>query len=293
MMVATAVFAAMLVLPNQSKDRMSGIWGKLVGAAMGFTLGGPLGLAVGIAAGHAFDERDELGIGMPWTWGSRVSGFSGTSQQAAFTNGVIVLGAKMAKVDGRVTRAKINAFKKAFQIKPEDEVRVGRLFDTARKSVEGFEPYAFSLAQTFISHPGVLEEILSGLFLVAAADDNGISPAESDFLRSVAFTFNFGPDDFMRIAARTGVRLPSEEQTREARREVKRDSASDPYVILGINDKTSNDDIKAAYRNLIRKHHPDKLIAEGMPPEFIDTANEKMKRINVAYDTICKMRGIK
>ena len=274
---------------------MPRVWGKVVGGLLGFAVaGGPLGAMLGFAVGHAYDERRGLGGGIPWVEPNPKKGFfRGGAQLSAFTTGVIVLGAKMAKVDGRVTRAKIDAFKKAFQIRPEDEARVGRMFDQARKSVEGFEPYAFSLAQTFVSHPAVLEEVLSGLFLIAAADDNGISPAEADFLRSVAFTFNFTPEDFMRIAARTGVRLPSSEETRQARRETARDSASDPFMVLGINDTTSNDDIKTAYRNLIRNHHPDKLIAEGMPPEFIATANEKMKRINVAYDSICKMRGIK
>jgi DnaJ like chaperone protein len=268
--------------------------GKVVGGMLGFAFGGgPLGAILGVLAGHAYDQRQEFSN---FDWSASVmrgNNFKRGSQQDAFTNGVIVLGAKMAKVDGRVTRAKIDAFKRAFQIKPEDEARVGRLFDNARKSVEGFEPYAFSLAQTFITHPVVLEEILSGLFLVAAADDNGVSPAEADFLRSVAFTFNFSPEDFKRIAARTGVRLPSEQETREARREVHRDSASDPFMIIGITEKATNEEIKTSYRNLIRKHHPDKLIAAGMPPEFIATANEKMKRINVAYDQICKLRGIK
>jgi DnaJ like chaperone protein len=283
----------MLANSGLKKDNMARIWGKVIGGMAGFAFGGgPFGMALGILAGHAYDERRLPGLDVWAQLGAKRGSHSGNPQQQAFTNGVIVLGAKMAKVDGRVTRAKIDAFKRAFQIKPEDEARVGRLFDSACRSVEGFEPYAFSLAQTFVSHPGVLEEILSGLFLVADAD-GGVSPAEADFLRSVAFTFNFSPEDFRRIAARTGVRLPSEKETREHRHEVKRDSASDPYMILGLTDKASNGDVKTAYRALIRKHHPDKLIAEGMPPEFIATANEKMKRINVAYDTVCKIRGIK
>jgi DnaJ like chaperone protein len=269
------------------------IWGKVIGGVLGFAIGGgPLGAVLGVAAGHAFDERKKFGVA-PWPDpAERRNSFGGNARQAAFTTGVIVLGAKMAKADGRVTRAKIDAFKRSFQIKPEDEARVGRLFDNARRSAEGFEPYAFSLAQTFCSNPVVLEEILSGLFLIAAAD-TGISPAEAHFLKSVAFTFNFGPEDFMRIAARTGVRLPSDEQTRAAGREAARDNAGEPFAILGVHSNTSNEDIKNAYRTLIRKHHPDRLVAEGLPPEFIATANEKMKRINGAYDTICKMRGIK
>ena len=264
------------------------IWGKVVGTILGFTVGGgPFGAILGMAAGHAYDQRTaEL-------QSARRAQFSNQSQQAAFNNGVIVLGAKLSKVNGKVTRAKIDAFKKAFHIEPKDEARVGRLFDNARKSVEGYEPYAFSLAQTFLNHPVVLEEILTGLCLIAGADNNSVTPAESDFIRSVAFTFNFGPDDFQRIVSKTGVKMPTAEQTREARQEVKRDNANDPYLILGITDKATNDEIKTAYRNLIRKHHPDKLIAEGLAPDQIATANEKMKRINVAYDSVSKLRDIK
>lgn len=268
---------------------MAKVWGKVVGTMLGFAGAGPYGALLGFAVGHAYDQHFTPQIAL----GSRRDSFRRASQHEAFLNGVIVLGAKMAKADGRVTRAEIDAFKRVFQIKPEEEARVGRMFNAARQSADGFEPYAFSLAQTFVNHPVVLEEILSGLFLIAAADAQKITPAEADFLRHVAFTFNFSPEDFVRIAARTGVYLPSAEETRDARRETKRDSAADPYIILGVTDKASNDEIKSAYRTLIRKHHPDKLIAEGMPPEFIATANEKMKRINVAYDSVCKMRGMK
>lgn len=274
---------------------MARVWGKLIGSMLGFAVGGgPLGAVFGFAVGHAYDQRSSGLVGVPWSdMIPQRRKFTNTAQFSTFTTGVIVLGAKMAKVDGRVTRAKIDTFKRVFQIKPQDEVYVGRMFDKARRSVEGFEPYAFSLAQTFCSRPTVLEEILSGLFLIAAAEGNGVNALEADFLRSVAFTFNFTPEDFLRIAARTGVTLPSAEESRQARHEAKRDGASDPFVILGVHDKVTNDEIKVAYRTLIRKHHPDKLIAEGMPPEFIKIADEKMKRINVAYDSICKLRGIK
>jgi len=210
-------------------------------------------------------------------------------QQATFTMGVVVLGAKMAKTAGPITRAKIDAFKRAFQVNPAQEASIGKLFDRARTSAEGYEPYAFQLAQMFRNQPTVLEEILSGLFIVAAADATGISPPEARFLKQVAYIFNYGPDDFMRIAARSGVRLPSEDAIREHRRA----TASEPFAILGLADNASNEQIKTAYRDLIRKHHPDKLVAEGLPPEFVANATEKMKRINAAYDSVCKMRGIK
>jgi DnaJ like chaperone protein len=51
--------------------------------------------------------------------------------------------------------------------------------------------------------------------------------------------------------------------------------------------------IKATYRKLARENHPDMLIAQGMPEEFIEVANDKLAAINAAYDKICAQRGIK
>ena len=66
----------------------------------------------------------------------------------------------------------------------------------------------------------------------------------------------------------------------------------DPYTILGIEPDASDDEARAAWRAQIREHHPDKLIAEGLPQEFIDAANEHIAKINAAWDTITKERGL-
>ncbi len=260
-------------------------WGKIVGGFLGLCVAGPLGAAAGLVIGHMHDARSE-GSSPSWSalWGS-YGDFAANIEQAAFTMGVVVLSAKMAKSDGRVTRAEIDAFKKVFHIAPAQEAAVGKLFDRARTSAEGFEPYAFQLAHVFRRNPVVLEEILSGLFIIGAADYTGLSPAEITFLKRVSFIFGFGGDDFARIAARSGVKLPEQERPKNV--------TSENFSILGIKESANAEEIKIAYRALIREHHPDKLMAAGMPPEFVATATEKMKRINVAYDTICKMKGIK
>ena len=198
--------------------------------------------------------------------------------------GVVVLSAKMAKSDGRVTRAEVDAFKRVFHISPAQENAIGRLFDRARHSADGFEPYAFQLAHVFRGKPAVLEEILTGLFIIATADA-ALETAEASFLQRVAYIFGFDANAFARIAARAGVRMQGQEKPR--------DQTHEAFAILGITESATNEQIKLAYRALIREHHPDKLMAEGMPPEFVATATEKMKRINVAYDTICKIRDIK
>jgi DnaJ like chaperone protein len=258
------------------------VLGKVVGGLLGLASGGPLGALLGLAIGHAHDERADDGTGFWNSMRMSYTGFSGNVQQAAFTMGVIVLGAKMAKADGRVTREAIEAFKRVFNVHPSQVASIGKLFDQAGQTANGYEPYAFHLAQIFKNNPAVLEEILSGLFIIAAADTGAITPAEMRFLERVGTIFDFGVDDFVRIAARAGVRIALKEKPRD-----------ESYAILGLKEDATPEQIKLAYRALIRKHHPDKLVAQGMPPEFIATANEKMKRINGAYDTICKQRGIK
>src|SRR5690625_7061010 len=101
------------------------IWGKIVGGAAGFALGGPLGALLGGLAGHAVDRmRDSTEEAlMAQKEGGRTDG---PERSIAFTIGVIVLGAKMAKVDGAETRDEVATFKEVFQVPPEEMGRVDR-----------------------------------------------------------------------------------------------------------------------------------------------------------------------
>ena len=242
---------------------MSGIWGKVIGGAAGFAIGGPLGALVGAVAGHAVDRmRGDEGGG-------------DQARQTAFTVAVIALAAKMAKADGQVTRDEIDAFRQIFHVPPAEAKNVGRIFDIARKDARGYEPYARQVGRMFAGNPAVLEELLDALFHIAKAD-KVIHPAELEYLKGVAGIFGFNEGDFERI--RSG-HLGA--------------SAADPYAILGVPHGATDDDVRAAWRKLIRENHPDALIAQGMPQDFIDVANDKMATINAAWDRVCKQRGIK
>jgi DnaJ like chaperone protein len=239
------------------------IWGKVLGGAAGFAIGGPLGAILGTAAGHAVDKMRDS---------TREGGEDATTRRLAFTIGVIVLGAKMAKADGVVRRVEIGAFKEVFHIPPDEMQNVGRLFNQARRDAAGFEPYARQIGRLFHDNPAVLEELLDGLFHIARADGE-VAAAELDFLHQVAAIFGFDEDDWARI--RAGNMAPDN---------------ADPFVILGVERKASDAEIKSAHRKLVVENHPDKLVAQGMPQEFIDLANEKLATINAAYDRIREQR---
>ena len=62
--------------------------------------------------------------------------------------------------------------------------------------------------------------------------------------------------------------------------------SADPYLILGLDHAATRDDVKRAYRRMVKENHPDALVARGVPPEFIAIANEKLAVINEAYRRI-------
>ena len=244
------------------------VWGKVLGGAAGFALGGPLGALIGAVAGHAVDKMradERVRTGEP---GDATKGI-------AFTIGVIVLGAKMAKADGKVTQDEVAAFKEVFQVPPAEIKNVGRLFNQARKDAAGFEPYAQQIGRMFRDHPAVLEELLDGLFHIARADGQ-VTDGELSYLERIAQIFGFTAADWDRI--RAGNMGPD---------------AADPFEILGVARDAEDTAIKAVYRKLVRENHPDRLIAQGMPAEFVQLANDKLATINTAYDRIRELRGLK
>jgi DnaJ like chaperone protein len=62
--------------------------------------------------------------------------------------------------------------------------------------------------------------------------------------------------------------------------------------LIGVSRDTPDDEIKSAYRKLVRENHPDRLMAQGVPEEFIEVANKKLAGINAAYETIQRERGL-
>lgn len=241
------------------------IWGKLVGATAGFAVGGPIGALLGGVAGHfVVDEAIERASGET----------SADKEQVVFTIGVIALSAKMAKADGVVTHDEVKVFNQLFHVPPHERGNVRRVFDFARQDVAGFDGYAAQLRGLFGEKAPVLEDVLDGLFLIAQADGE-VHPAEMTYLREVARIFGFDEDAFAQIKER---HLGPDQ--------------SDPYVILGISRSAEDHEVKSAYRKLVKEHHPDVMIARGVPEEMIELATENLAAINTAYDKIAKKRGL-
>ena len=62
--------------------------------------------------------------------------------------------------------------------------------------------------------------------------------------------------------------------------------------VLGVAADIGDDDLRRQWKALVRENHPDKLIAEGLPEEFVAAATERLARINAAYDVMARARGL-
>ncbi|QPC88216.1 DnaJ domain-containing protein [Mesorhizobium sp. NBSH29] len=194
-------------------------------------------------------------------------------RRVAFSVAMIALSAKMAKADGVVTQDEIRAFQEIFQIPHEETRNVARLYNLAQADVAGFESYAARMAALCGSgreNCGILEDILDGLFHIAKAD-GVLHEREGAFLRRIAEIFRVSEAHYQFIRAR---HLDLGE--------------ADPFAVLGIGHDLPFEEVKKHYRKLVASNHPDRLIARGLPQEFIAIATNRLAAINSAYEMIEK-----
>ena len=188
--------------------------------------------------------------------------------EEAFSIALIALSAKMAKADGVVTDDEIKAFQDYFQFPEAEGEKVRMLYQLAQQDVAGFDEYLLRVVKIFEDAPTVLEDVLDCLFHVAVAD--GVAhPQELELLNRAALAFGVSDAAYRRLkAAHFGL------------------GDDDPYLILGVEPGATRETVKEAHRRLVRDHHPDALIARGVPPDLVKIAEGRMAAVNAAYEQI-------
>ena len=194
-------------------------------------------------------------------------------RDAAFTIALIALAAKMAVADGVVTASEERAFNATVEIAAGHEDQVARVFNLAKGDVAGFDSYARKITRFFSDSPETLEHVLDSLFFIATADGL-VHEAELDYLKSVSDIFGFDDVRFEQMASQ----------------HVQLEAGVDPYAVLGLAHTATPEEIRRVYRSLVGEHHPDRLIARGVPEDLIDVATTRMKAINLAYQALTKPR---
>jgi len=192
-------------------------------------------------------------------------------RKVAFSVALIALSAKMAKADGVVTTNEVKAFQEFFAVPPHEMRNVARLYNLAQQDIAGFEAYAKQMAGLCRGEAhecAMLEDVLDALYHVAKAD-GVVHEREQNYLARIAEIFEIDETHFAQIQARHIL-----------------DGEADPYVLLGLPSGATVDEVKKRYRQLVAENHPDRLIARGVPEEFIIIANGRLAALNNAYERL-------
>ena len=238
------------------------IWGSLIGGMIGLSLGGPFGMLLGSLIGGKISRAK-----------SRGSFGSFAQPQQIFALSLIVLSAKLSKVDGQVSKEELIAVKDKLRI-PENEIdQVGKIFNKAKEESTGYEPYAQQIAQIYRGNINVLEEVINILFYIAEADGN-VSESELKMIEQIAQIFGL-----------TQIQFNSIKESRKSSDKL------NPYIVLESKPDDAIEIIRKRYLKLSKEHHPDLLMSKGVPQEVINESKAKMRAINSAWGQVQKLKS--
>ena len=254
-----------------------GLFGSIFGGAVGFALGGPLGAMMGAMMGGRVSSATSRT--------RHAGGYSAQEMQAVFTVALVSLAAKVAKADGRVCEDEIRAFddflKNNMRLSKAERVNAARVFNLARDNTNEATEFAAQLKQLFRGDRNRLRDIITLLFMIALADGE-LHPQEEVIISQIAQAMGLNKQDVENCEATYNA----------TRRGGSSTSVSDAYKVLGVNENSSDAEVKSSHRKLVREYHPDVLASKGLPEDFLEYAQQKMVAINDAWDVIKEKRGM-
>ena len=253
-------------------------WGTLLGGTLGFMFGGPLGALLGAALGRNFDR----GIKITDEHGAFGTGQQERVQAAFFTTTFSVMG-YIAKVDGKVTAGEISAAEgiiSHMQLGARQRKAAIRLFNEGKKDSFPLHDVIAQFRRECMRRRNLAQVFLEIQIATAMADGH-MHASEKRALYTIGEQLGFNRDDIEHLFSMSGTGRTTGKGKR---------SLTKAYEIMGVSQSASDAEVKRAYRRLMSQHHPDKLIAKGLPQEMIKFATEKTQEIKAAYEQIKENR---
>lgn len=242
---------------------------KWLGAGLGWSFGGPIGAVLGYVIGNAIDGFTKKDI---QNFRQQAENYSNGTQSGDFEISLLILSSFVIKADGKIDPRELD-FVRSYFVKMYGKDRANhafRLFKGIIKTEQvSVRQISLQIRQQ-MQHASRLQ-LMHYLFALAKADGL-VTPDELDMLYKISGYLNINLHDFNSIKA------------------MFYKDAESAYKILEIDKSATDSELKAAYRKLVKKHHPDKVRHLG--EEHLKGAEEKFLKIQEAYEQIKKERGI-
>jgi len=253
-------------------------WGTLLGGAVGFVLGGPLGALLGAALGQGFTR-------------SGGGGFEGVerAQTAFFTAAFSVMG-HIAKADGEVSADEIRLANQVMERMGLHEAQrdlARRLFREGKSADFPLDDALAQLARECRSRD--LLRVFLEIQVFAALADGRVHPAERAILTRICIRLGFDEATLAQVETLVAAELRGEFSADDPRGA----SLQDAHALLGVTAEDDDASVKRAYRRLMSQHHPDRLVAKGLPEEMMKMANAKAREVRGAYERVKSARGMR
>lgn len=256
--------------------------GKAIGGILGLAAGGVPGSLIGIALGHQVDQ----GL---FKQRPRVSSEPRAISRLFFEVAFEIMG-RVAKIDGRVSEEEIRIARRIMSDMRLTDAQVQEAiehFTRGKRADYAFDERIAALAE----HIAGRDELALAFLQVQlqAAIGAGMNAEKRRELTRIAALLGVGRLAFLQIEALVrayGQRsAPAHPETAS--------SIDDAYRALGLERAATDEQVKTAYRRLMNRHHPDKLVARGLPPSMASVAEQKTREIRAAYEKIKAARGLK
>lgn len=269
------------------------MFGKILGGIFGVLLAGPMGLIIGVMIGHYFDR----GLKNSKLFGNNHSNTE--AQQTFFKITFQVLG-YIAKSDGVVTEAELDRARDIMQrlnLNETQRQKAMQAFNEGKLASFDLDTALHTLLTRCHRHRLLLQIFIDFQTRAATIDNHLDSQKEkilSHICQRLGFTTNFNQNNFFEDLFRqfNQQQYSSQQQYQQHAQKRNQGSLEDAYRLLGITSTATAIDIKKAYRKLMSQNHPDKLTAQGLPPEMLKLATEKTQKIQAAYEQICTAQGL-
>lgn len=269
--------------------------GTALGGAIGLIVGGPVGAVFGAALGQGLDRGLIVG-----RTAAKASGTHRVDSRTRFFETTFAVMGHLAKTDGRVSEAEIAWARSVMDRMGLTQIqrREAIAFFNQGKSADFDLSTGLSALRTACAGQGALLHLFIELQIMMAYADADPSPEQRLVLEQIREALGVSAFAYRQIEGLVLIqqRLRSGANWGTGQRQSARPGRPSPlneaYATLGVDPKSTDAEVKTAYRRLMSQHHPDKLMAQGLPEEALRMASRKTQEIRRAYETITEARAI-